>query len=309
MYKTSLQTPISSNQQAVPQSVPASTSIQVQGSHLSPQLNKFEASTRNRSPTGQSPVNKSRKPSQIEQHPTSPKSKTWRGRMVKQFKKFNHGGNSANSSTAPEGSTFGISIEDCLPSSSNIYIPKFVEICTNIIDEKGLKTVGIYRVPGNNASITALTEEINRNYDDVLIADTKWNDLHVVSSLLKSFFRKMPDSLITAQLYPSFIEADKIENPKLRLNQLKKLIKSLPKHNYYTLKHLVYHLRRVADNNAINKMEAKNLAIVFGPTIVRTEGENMESIVTDMTNQCKIVETFLLHVSMFYNNKTFNKLF
>lgn len=286
--------------------VPASTSIQVQGSHLSPQLNKFQAITsRNRSPTGQSPVNKSRKPSQVlEQHSTSPKSKTWRGRMVKQFKKFNQGAYSPNSPSAPEGSTFGISLEDCLPSLSDIYIPRFVEICTNIIDEKGLKTVGIYRVPGNNASITALTEEINRNYDDILIEDTKWNDLHVVSSLLKSFFRKMPDSLITAQLYPNFIKADKIENQKLRLQELKKLIRSLPKHNYYTLKHLVYHLKRVADNSAINKMEAKNLAIVFGPTIVRTEGENMESIVTDMTNQCKIVETLLLHVSIFYNKSS-----
>lgn len=286
--------------------VPASTSIEVQGSHLYPQPNKFKSS-RNRSPTGQSPVNKSRKPSQVlEQPSTNPKSKTWRGRMVRQFKKFNHVANSPNSPIAPEGSTFGIPIEDCLPSSSNIYIPRFVEVCTNIIDHKGLQTVGIYRVPGNNAAITVLTEEINRNYDDVPVDDPRWNDLHVVSSLLKSYFRKMPDSLITAQLYPNFIKTDKIENVKIRMEDLKKLIKSLPKHNYHTLKHVVCHLKRVADNCGINKMEAKNLAIVFGPTIVRTEGENMESIVTDMTNQCKIVETLLLHVSILFIFQAFN---
>ncbi|KAJ8912112.1 hypothetical protein NQ315_005448, partial [Exocentrus adspersus] len=293
--------PVNSKQQAVPQMVPAITTIQVQGSHLSPQLNKSKTTApRNRSPTGQSPVSKTRKPSQVLEPTTSPKSKTWRGRMAKQFRKFNQGANSPSSPTAPEGSTFGIPIEDCLPSLSNMYVPRFVEVCTEIIEERGLQTIGIYRVPGNNASITALTEEINKNYDDIPLEDPRWNDLHVVSSLLKSYFRKMPDSLVTVQLYPSFIKADKIEDPKLRMEELRKLIRSLPKHNYHTLKYLIMHLKRVADNCQVNKMEAKNLAIVFGPTIVRPEGENMENMVNHMTNQCKIVESLITNADWFF---------
>ncbi|KAJ8947757.1 hypothetical protein NQ318_010351, partial [Aromia moschata] len=226
------------------------TTIQVQGSHLSPQLSKSKTTTsRNRSPTGQSPVSKTRKPSHIPDPSTSPKSKTWRGRVAKQFRKFNQGANSPNSPTAPEGSTFGIPIEDCLPSSGNIHVPRFVEVCTDIIDERGLQTVGIYRVPGNNASITGLTEEVNRCYDDMPLDDPRWNDLHVVSSVLKSYFRKMPNSLVTVQLYPSFIKADKIEDPKGRMEELKRLVRSLPKHNYHTLKHIIMHLKRVADNS------------------------------------------------------------
>ncbi|XP_028130100.1 rho GTPase-activating protein 21 isoform X8 [Diabrotica virgifera virgifera] len=294
--------PQNSKQKAVPQSVPASTTIQVQGSHLSPQLNKQKpTASRNRSPTGQSPVSKSRKPSQVpEPTSTSPKSKTWRGRMVKQLRKFNQGVNNPNSPTAPEGSTFGIPIEDCIPSATNMYLPKFVEVCTDIIDERGLQTVGIYRVPGNNASITALSEEINKNYEDVPLEDPRWNDLHLVSSILKSYFRKMPNSLITIQLYPSFIKADKIENPKERMEQLRRLVKSLPRHNYHTLKHIVMHLRRVGNNSNVNKMDFKNLAIVFGPTIVRPEEENMESMVNHMNNQYKIVETLLTHADWFF---------
>ncbi|XP_074036276.1 rho GTPase activating protein at 19D isoform X5 [Leptinotarsa decemlineata] len=297
--------PLSSKQQAVPQMVPASTTIQVQGSHLSPQLNKSKtASSRNRSPTGQSPVNKSRKPSQLpNSSSTSPKSKTWRGRMVKQFRKFNQGGNSPSSPTAPEGSTFGIPIEDCLPSSSNVYLPRLVEVCTDIIDERGLHTTGIYRVPGNNASITALTEEINRNYEELPLEDPRWSDLHVVSSLLKSFLRKMPGSLITVRLSSRFIEADKIEDPKERMEQLRRLLGELPKHNYHTLKHIIMHLKRVADNCEVNRMDAKNLAIVFGPTIVRPEEENMESMVHNMNNQVNIVGTLLAHADWFFPEK------
>lgn len=79
-------------------------------------------------------------------------------------------------------------------------------MCTEIIDAKGLGVTGIYRVPGNNASITALSEEINRNFDELPLEDARWNDLHVVSSLLKAFLRKMPDSLVTSALYPHFIK-------------------------------------------------------------------------------------------------------
>lgn len=278
------------------------TSSSEQNLNLSPQFNKSKSSaSRNRSPTGQSPVSKSRKPSQILEPPTtSPKTKTWRGRMAKQLRKI-QGTSSPSSPTAPEGSTFGIPLDQCLPSLRNPFVPRFVEVCTDIVDERGLKTVGIYRVPGNNASITALTDEINRNYDEIPQDDQRWNDLHVVSSLLKSYLRKMPDSLITCTLYPKFIRADKIDDTKQRMEELKKLIKSLPPHNYHTLKHVIGHLNRVVENSEINLMEAKNLAIVFGPTIVRPDGSNMESLVNDMTNQCKIVETLLNGAEWFFS--------
>ncbi|XP_008198097.1 rho GTPase-activating protein 21-B isoform X8 [Tribolium castaneum] len=292
-----------SKQQAVPQTIPASTSILVQGnSRLSPQPTKCKSSTsRNRSPTGQSPVSKNRKPSQVADPSTSPKVKTWRGRVAQQFRRM-QGASSPSSPTAPEGSTFGIPIEQCLTSSTNPYVPRFVEVCTDIVDAHGLQTVGIYRVPGNNASIVALIDEINRNYEEVPVDDPRWNDLHVVSSLLKAFFRKIPDSLVTSALYPSFIKADKIENPEARMKELKRLIKSLPPHNYHTLKHIMFHLKKVMDNSEINKMEAKNLAIVFGPNIVRPEDDNMETMVSNMTHQYKIVETLLTSADWFFSD-------
>lgn len=282
----------------MPQTVPASTSIQVQGSsRLSPQPPKSKLpNLRNRSPTGTSPVSKTRKPTQPTEVATSPKSKTWSGRLAKQLRKI-QGASSPTSPTAPEGSTFGIPLDQCLPSLNNQYVPRLVEVCTEIVEKNGLETIGIYRVPGNNAAVTALTEEANRCYDDLILIDSRWKDVHVVSSLLKSFFRKMPDSLLTAALYPRFIEADKIENIVSRLERIKKLIKDLPIHHYHTLRHLILHLKTVVEFREYNKMEAKNLAIVFGPTIVRAAEENMETMVNDMTHQCKIVESLVSYVS------------
>lgn len=274
---------ISENKQAQPQQIPAATSIQVQGTaRLSPQpSNKSKLTTfRNRSPTGQ-----------------SPKSKTWRGRVVKQFKKLNQGSGSPSSPTTPEKLTFGVPLEHCQRSIQNEFVPRFVEMCTDIIEERGLDVIGIYRVPGNNAAVSALTEELNKGIN-LALQDVRSSDTNVVSSLLKSFFRKLPDSLLTSDLYHHFIDADKIEDPLKRLIEIKKLLNELPDHQYATLKHLILHLKKVVDNCEINKMEARNLAIVFGPTLVRNVEDNMVTMVTDMSHQCRIVESLLLYVSV-----------
>lgn len=123
--------------------------------------------------------------------------------------------------------------------------------------------------------------------------------MNVISSLLKSFFRQLPDSLLTADLYPMFIDADKIEDPQRRMATIRKLLRDLPEHHFETLKHLMFHLKRVVEHSEVNKMEAKNLAIVFGPTLVRASGsrDNMVTMVTDMSHQCRIVESLLNNVS------------
>lgn len=274
------------SEKAVPQSTPAATSIQVQGTaRLSPQPSTKSKVTnsRNRSPTGQ-----------------SPKSKTWRGRVVKQFKKLNQGSGSPNSPTTPEKLTFGVPLENCPKSDTLEYVPKFVEMCTDIIETRGLEVVGIYRVPGNSAAVSALTEELNKGIN-LTLQDARC-DTNVVSSLLKSFFRKLPDSLLTSELYPKFIEADKIDEPKARLYEIKNILSDLPIYQYETLKHLILHLKRVVDNCDVNKMEARNLAIMFGPTLVRSVEDNMVTMVTDMSHQCRIVESLLLYAEWFFSD-------
>ncbi|XP_046993985.1 uncharacterized protein LOC124606066, partial [Schistocerca americana] len=275
--------------------------------HLSPQpahkgIRKL-TSFRNRSPTGQSPVNKTRKPSQSDQLP-SPKSKTWKGRVYQQFKRIQQGGGSPNSPTAPhpEGATIGIPLEECPPSKFSEYVPLLVEMCTSIVDTRGLDIIGIYRVPGNTAAVSSLTESLNKGFDWENMQDPRWNDVNVISSLLKLFFRRLPDSLFTNELYPSFIEADKIEDSNKRFARIKKLVHELPEHHFETLKYLMYHLKKVVAHSETNKMEARNLAIVFGPTLVRAADENMVTMVTDMSHQCRIVESLIQQVDWFFSD-------
>lgn len=74
-------------------------------------------------------------------------------------------------------------------------------------------------------------------------------------------------------------------------------VHDLPDHNFETLRYLMFHLKRVVAHSSVNKMEARNLAIVFGPTLIRS-GDDMFTMVTDMSHQCRIVESLLSHVSV-----------
>lgn len=56
----------------------------------------------------------------------------------------------------------------CLLQSSYCeFVPLLVELCTGIVEERGLDIIGIYRVPGNTAAVTSLTEAVNKGFDAI----------------------------------------------------------------------------------------------------------------------------------------------
>ncbi|KAM8836705.1 rho GTPase-activating protein 23-like isoform 3-T3 [Spinachia spinachia] len=194
---------------------------------------------------------------------------------------------------------FGVRLEDCQPAVNHKFVPLIVEMCCGVVEETGLDYTGIYRVPGNNAMVSNLQEHLNKGMD-INTAEERWQDLNVISSLLKSFFRKLPEPLFTDDKYNDFIDANRIEDAEDRLKTMKKLLHDLPDHYHHTLKFLVGHLKKVADNCELNKMEPRNLALVFGPTLVRTSEDNMTDMVTHMPDRYKIVETLILHHDWFF---------
>jgi len=158
-----------------------------------------------------------------------------------------------------------VPLEECpICIDNDLEVPYLVKVCCDIVNERGLEIVGIYRVPGNNAAVTYLTEQVNKGVQAFALDDHRWQDVNVVSSLLKSFFRKLPDPLFTMDMYSMFIEASKIDQPHRRLEELRRLVHDLPDMHQETLRYVTQHLCNVAEHSSINKMEVRNLAIVFG---------------------------------------------
>ncbi|KFD67278.1 hypothetical protein M514_05064, partial [Trichuris suis] len=204
----------------------------------------------------------------------------------------------------PCSAVFGLHLEDCLTTGETDYVPLIIQLCVKVVEAYGLDTVGVYRIPGNTAAVNTLSASLDQGFEFVEFDDIRWRDVNVVSSLLKAFFRKLPDPLLTSNLYRHFIEANRIESPELRLKTLRDLVRKLPRHNYETLRYLMHHLNRVVAHSAINKMEAKNLALMFGPSLVRPSGENMVAMVTHMSDQCKIVESLIVYCDWIFGEDT-----
>ncbi|XP_010213432.1 PREDICTED: rho GTPase-activating protein 23 [Tinamus guttatus] len=243
-----------------------------------------------RPPTGTSAPRSPRQDAAVTKDESSSQKAPWGINIMKKNKK-----------SAPRA--FGVRLEDCQPAPDNKNVPLIVEACCKVVEDRGLEYMGIYRVPGNNAVVSSLQEQLNKGATEINLQDERWQDLNVISSLLKSFFRKLPEPLFTDDKYNDFIEANRIEDASERMRTLRKLIRDLPGHYYETLKFLVGHLKTIADHSEKNKMEPRNLALVFGPTLVRTSEDNMTDMVTHMPDRYKIVETLIQHADWFFSDK------
>jgi fructose-specific component phosphotransferase system IIB-like protein len=81
---------------------------------------------------------------------------------------------------------------------------------------------------------------------------------------------------------------------------LKNIILALPEPNLQTLEYLVRHLARVATHSHVNKMESANLAIVFGPTLIKPPVESMESVL-NVGPQNSIVDALIMQVEWMFD--------
>ncbi|KAF3857878.1 hypothetical protein F7725_011079 [Dissostichus mawsoni] len=176
-----------------------------------------------------------------------------------------------------EDQVFGCSLST-LCQRENGSVPIFVTMCIDHVENNGLCVDGLYRVSGNLAIIQKLRFAINHD-ERVNLSDSKWEDFHVITGALKMYFRELPEPLFTYALFHDFISAIKSPDYKQRVQSIKDLVRQLPVCNHDTMQTLFKHLR--------------NVAIVYGPTLLRPEQETW-NIAVHMVYQNQIVELILL---------------
>ncbi|KAG8573537.1 hypothetical protein GDO81_012451 [Engystomops pustulosus] len=191
---------------------------------------------------------------------------------------------------------FGSSLAS-LCQRENTTVPTFVKMCIDHIEEQGLDVDGLYRVSGNLAVIQKLRFAVT--HDEKLdLNDSKWEDIHVITGALKMFFRELPEPLFTYNHFNDFVNAIKQE-PRLRVQAVRDLIKQLPKPNQDTMQALFKHLKHVVETGEKNRMTVQSLAIVFGPTLLKPEQET-GNIAIHTVYQNQIVELILLEYSSIF---------
>jgi len=169
-------------------------------------------------------------------------------------------------------------------------VPVIVEKCIDAVEALALDYEGIYRKTGGSGQSKAITQLFERgDYSAFDLRDSdRFNDICSVTSVLKTYFRSLPIPLLTYDLHDHFMKAVEIRDPGVRNKSLLELVNKLPNEHYYTLRMLMLHLHHVRERCEKNLMNARNLGVVFGPTLMRSRDPGAEF--SDMAGKALSVE-------------------
>ena len=164
--------------------------------------------------------------------------------------------------------TFGVDLGQHL-LEVGAEIPPLLQKCVAVLDSRGTKSKGIYRVGGVKSKVEKLCQAFENGVELVDLTDVHPN---MIANVVKLYIRQLPEPLMTFRLYSEFIrvgracpapgsgETDPGEEREA-VGQLKLLVGQLPHYHRTTLGFLCHHLYRVAQQSEANNMPASNLAI------------------------------------------------
>ncbi|KAM7387156.1 hypothetical protein PAMA_009666 [Pampus argenteus] len=204
-----------------------------------------------------------------------------------------------------KGTVFGVDLSLLLRDKPE-EVPFVVLNCTSEIESRALSVQGVYRVSGSKPRIQKLCQAFEIQKEQLDLSDLSPHD---ITSIIKHFFKELPEPLLTFDLYNEFINMGRnIQQLNEReltpdtndimeiILMLQSLLQKLPPYCYSTLKYMMSHLQRVSENPE-NKMSPCNLGIVFGPTLLRPLVSMDMSMVAllETSYQAALVEFLIIH--------------
>ncbi|CAM4695059.1 unnamed protein product [Leuciscus chuanchicus] len=174
-----------------------------------------------------------------------------------------------------ESGLFGVPLSTLLDQDQRripgTKVPLILQHLISHIEEQGLDTEGVLRIPGAATRVKAVCQELEHKFYEGMFP---WESLkqHDAASLLKLFIRELPYPLLTVEYFNAFISVLKLPTKKQQLQALNLLVLLLPEPNRDTLKALMEFFQRVVDRKDRNKMTLNNVAVVMAPNIFMCKG-------------------------------------
>ncbi|KAJ2798189.1 Rho-type gtpase-activating protein, partial [Coemansia guatemalensis] len=175
-------------------------------------------------------------------------------------------------------------------------VPWIVRAAIAFIEMEGLTMEGVYRRSGSTMDINTVQAEIQRigtatngKFDDLSVSIAAPDmDVTSVTSVLKQYFRDLPNPLMTESTYHLWVQAANIDPPEERIKIYRTIADSMPTAHAETLRFLMRHLKRISEHQQENKMTTNNLSVVFAPNILHLAQHN---VLQDMANMSEINKT------------------
>lgn len=170
-------------------------------------------------------------------------------------------------------------------------VPGLVAKAVRAVDERGLDSEGIYRISGRQANVQDLIHRIEK--DEAQFEFEKTTDVFCIGSLLKRYLRELPEPLFKFPLAERIQHsAGRHEHIKNGFMILRGKLRRLPGVHQATVRVVIEHLARVAARAQKNKMDARNLAIVFS-TVVFGEDEIPRGTSSDLLTVANLKDTVM----------------
>lgn len=107
-----------------------------------------------------------------------------------------------------------------------------------------------------------------------------------VASVLKTFFRELPEPLLPYSFHELFLRCVLMDRKQVDAILLACLL--LPTVHLNTLAYFMQFLYRVAEYHEFNRMDAYNLAVVIGPTLFPAEEKIPNNATLRMNKTCEL---------------------
>ncbi|XP_014665344.1 PREDICTED: rho GTPase-activating protein 32-like, partial [Priapulus caudatus] len=187
--------------------------------------------------------------------------------------------------------------------NNGLELPMVLKCCGSTIEKHGIVD-GIYRLSGVSSNIQKLRHTFDEDRIPDMEDDLILQDIHCVASLLKMYFRELPNPLLTYQLYDSFVRA--VQDEDNRLMRIFDVVQKLPPPHYRTLKYLIRHLAKVASHGSETGMHCKNIAIVWAPNLLRSKELESGAAAARLHSvgiQAVVTEFLIQYCDVIFNDK------
>ncbi|XP_065077978.1 SLIT-ROBO Rho GTPase-activating protein 1-like isoform X2 [Ochlerotatus camptorhynchus] len=161
---------------------------------------------------------------------------------------------------------FGGSLEEYLEATGE-EIPLILRSCIRVINLFGLHHQGIFRVSGSQVEISNFKEGFERG-DDPLSDMTDASDINSVAGVLKLYLRELREPLFPLIYFDHFVSLAQLESKHEIVVGIRKFFQSLPRSVVIVIRYLFAFLNHLSEYSDENMMDAYNLAICFGPTLM-----------------------------------------
>ncbi|KAM8861844.1 SLIT-ROBO Rho GTPase-activating protein 1 isoform 2-T2 [Synchiropus picturatus] len=171
-------------------------------------------------------------------------------------------------------------------------IPRVVESCIRYINLYGLQHQGIFRVSGSQLEVNDIKNSFERG-NDPLTDEENNHDINSVAGVLKLYFRGLENPLFPKERFNDLLSCIRIENLYERALYIRKILLTIPRSVLVVMRYLFAFLNHLSQYSDENMMDAYNLAICFGPTLMPTP--ESQDQVSCQAHVNEIVKTIIIH--------------